>query len=101
MSALRASGSSPGAVTLKAAGLLDVDAGEIVRRVSNGEGLLSNNLTGSLLRFAPGADEPEVIASEGLVSPTSVALDDDGTIYVSNFGYFPSDGQVVRIAPPA
>jgi hypothetical protein len=65
------------------------------------EGLLSNNLTGSLLRFAPGADEPEVIASEGLVSPTSVAVADEGTIYVSNFGYFPSDGQVVKIAPPA
>ena len=65
------------------------------------EGLLSNNLTGSLLQFAPGADEPEVIAGEGLVSPTSVAVADDGTIYVSNFGYFPADGQVVRIAPSA
>src|SRR3979411_1748878 len=31
LSALRASGSSPRAVTLKAAGLLDVDAGETVR----------------------------------------------------------------------
>ena len=65
------------------------------------EGLLSNNLAGSLLRFAPGSDEPEVIAREGLVSPTGVAVADDGSVYISNFGYFPGDGQVVKIAPRA
>jgi hypothetical protein len=63
------------------------------------EGLLSRDLTGSLLRFAPGSDQPGVVARDGLVSPTSVAVADDGSIYVSNYGYFPGQGQVVRLSP--
>jgi hypothetical protein len=63
------------------------------------EGLLSNDLTGSLLRFAPGSDQPDVVARDGLVSPSSVAVADDGSIYVSNYGYFPGQGQVVRLSP--
>jgi hypothetical protein len=62
------------------------------------EGLLSDNLTGSLLRFRPGADQPEVVPREGLVSPTSVVVTDEGAIYASNFGYFPGQGQVVKLA---
>jgi hypothetical protein len=57
------------------------------------EGLLSNDLTGSLLRFRPGSAEPEVVVGEGLVSPTSVAVADDGAIYVSSFGCFPGQGR--------
>ena len=58
-------------------------------------GLLADG-PGQLIRVAPNG-ERTTIASEGLVTPTGLAIDRDGTIYVSNFGVFPGAGQVVRI----
>jgi hypothetical protein len=60
-------------------------------------GLLSDDPTGRLLRFAPGAEEPEVLAQDGLVFPGAVAIDRRGDIYLSNFSVLAGQGQVVRL----
>jgi hypothetical protein len=60
-------------------------------------GLLSNDLTGALIRVAPGGART-TIAQAGLVAPAGVAVGPDGALYVSNFGIFPDAGQVVRIS---
>lgn len=52
--------------------------------------------SGRLVRVYPGGRQ-KVIASEGLVTPTGVAIAENGDLYVSNFGIFPKLGQVVRI----
>jgi sugar lactone lactonase YvrE len=59
-------------------------------------GLLSGDFTGALIKVDTGGNRT-VVASEGLVAPTSVAVGPDGALYVSNFGVFPGAGQVVRI----
>jgi hypothetical protein len=61
-------------------------------------GLLSGDIAGALIRIAPNGTRT-TIAGEGLVAPTSVAVAADGAIYVSNFGIFPSGGQVVQVIP--
>jgi hypothetical protein len=54
------------------------------------------DLTGRLVYLSP-EGKRKVVASKGLVAPTSVAVGPKGSIYVSNFGIFPDQGQVVRI----
>lgn len=61
------------------------------------EGLLSDDPTGRLLRFAPGADEPEVLAEEGLILPGGVAVTPDGDVYVSINSVSAGQGQVVSV----
>jgi hypothetical protein len=63
--------------------------------------LLSGDLTGALIRVNHDGSQ-DVIASEGLVAPGGLAFGPDGAAYVTNFGIFPGEGQVVRIEiPPA
>lgn len=59
-------------------------------------GLLQDDPTGALIKVAPDGTRTEV-ASQGLVFPGGVAVDDDGTAYVTNFSVFPKQGQVVKI----
>jgi len=59
-------------------------------------GLLSNDLTGALIRVNRDGSH-DVIASAGLVAPGGLAFGPDGAAYVTNFGIFPGEGQVVRI----
>jgi hypothetical protein len=59
-------------------------------------GLLSNDLTGALIRVNRDGSKT-VIASEGLVAPGGLTFGPGGAIYVTNFSIFPGDGQVVRI----
>ncbi len=61
-------------------------------------GLLSNDLTGALIRVYPDGSR-ETVASAGLVAPGGVAVGPDGALYVTNFSIFPGAGQVVRIMP--
>ena len=56
------------------------------------------DMTGRLVRVRPNG-ERRTVASEGLTAPSGVAVAPDGTVYVSNFGIFPNQGQVVRIEP--
>jgi hypothetical protein len=57
-------------------------------------------LEGQLTRIAPDGTR-EVVASEGLIAPTGLAIDADGTPYVAVFGVMGNMGQVWRIAPAA
>ena len=54
------------------------------------------DLTGRLVRVYPDGRQ-RTVASEGLVAPSGVAVGPKGAVYVSNFGIFPDQGQVVRI----
>jgi hypothetical protein len=56
------------------------------------------DFTGRLVHLSPDGKR-KVVASKGLVAPTSVAVGPRGGLYVSNFGIFPEEGQVVRIQP--
>lgn len=61
-------------------------------------GLLSGDPTGALIRVAPDGSR-STVASDGLVTPTGLAVGPDGALYVSNFGVMAGQGQVVRINP--
>ncbi|CAA9581969.1 MAG: hypothetical protein AVDCRST_MAG19-4124 [uncultured Thermomicrobiales bacterium] len=68
-------------------------------------GVDPSNLTtleGSLIRVTPEGTQ-SVVAGVGLTAPTSVAIGDDGAIYLSIYGILPGAGQVVRLnqAAPA
>ena len=56
------------------------------------------DMTGRLVRVRPNGEQ-RTVASDELVAPSGVAVAPDGTVYVSNFGIFPNQGQVVRIEP--
>lgn len=55
-------------------------------------------MEGQLTRIAPDGAR-EVVASEGLIAPTGLAIAADGTPYVAVFGVAGEMGQVWRIAP--
>ncbi len=58
--------------------------------------ILSGDPTGELSRVAPDGTRT-TIASEGLISPTALAIGADGAIYVSNNGDTPGAGQILRL----
>lgn len=58
-------------------------------------GLLSGDQTGALIRLKPDGSR-ETLVSEGLTSPTAVAIGYDA-LYISNCGRCAGDGQVIRI----
>jgi hypothetical protein len=57
-------------------------------------------LNGQLTRIAPDGTRT-VIASDGLVFPTAVAVDGDGNVYVAVYGTMGNLGQVWKINPAA
>jgi hypothetical protein len=57
-------------------------------------------LEGQLTRIAPDGTR-EVVASEGLIAPTGLAVDAEGVPYVAVFGVLGDMGQVWKIAPAA
>jgi hypothetical protein len=40
-----------------------------------------------------------VVQSDGLVAPSGLAVGPDGALYVSNYGVFAGQGQVIRLQP--
>lgn len=60
-------------------------------------GLLSGDITGGLLSVAPGGGEPTLVATDGLMAPGGVAVDADGTVYVSNGSVMPGGGAIVTL----
>src|SRR5579884_2821526 len=65
-------------------------------------GLYDAKSTGALIRVAPSGART-VLASDGLIDPTGLAVD-HGSIFVSNYGVFPSKGpgphgEVVKLSP--
>ena len=59
--------------------------------------LLSGDPAGALLRVSNGGGQATVVASAGLVYPTSFTSGPDGKIYVSNNSLSPTAGEVIRI----
>jgi hypothetical protein len=55
-------------------------------------------LQGQLTRITPDG-ERTVVAGEGLIAPTALAIDADGNVYVAVFGVVGNMGQVWKIAP--
>ena len=55
-------------------------------------------LPGRLLRIPPGSSTP-VVVIDNLDHPTSVVVDDDGTIYVTNRGITLGQGEVLKVTP--
>lgn len=58
--------------------------------------MLSGDPTGAITRIAPDGGR-EVVAREGLITPTGLTIGPDHALYVSNMGTSPDAGQVVRI----
>lgn len=59
-----------------------------------------SGFTGALIHVAADGTQTEVM-SEGLVAPTGLLIDADGSIYVANFGVMPTMGQILQITPVA
>ena len=54
--------------------------------------------TGDILRLDH-SGQVETVAS-GLVFPTAMTFGPDGNLYVSNFGFPPGSGQIVKVSIP-
>lgn len=52
--------------------------------------------TGELIRVAPDGTRT-TIASDGLISPNSIAIGPDNDIYISNYATFAGNGEIIRI----
>lgn len=58
--------------------------------------ILSGDPTGALIRVAPDGTRT-TIATEGLISPTALAIGSDDDIYVVNNGDSAGEGEILRI----
>ena len=77
------------------------DGSLYVLQISSTGGAPPQGGTGSLIRLSPDATSRTTIVgpNEGLVAPGGIAIDDDGSIYVTNFSVSPVAGTVVKIVP--
>ena len=62
-------------------------------------GSLSGDPSGSIVHVNAQGKEDKVLACQGLIMPTGIATGSDGSLYVSNYGLVPGQGQVVKIQP--
>jgi sugar lactone lactonase YvrE len=85
--------------------IIDLAFGEdgslYVLQISSTGGAPPQGGTGSLYRVPPGGGAPTTIVAPGagLVAPGGIAIDRDGSIYVTNFSVSPTAGTVVRVVP--
>jgi hypothetical protein len=75
---------------------LEADGSLLVVEHATG-GLFFPTNSGQLSRVAPDCSRTTLLA--GLDRPTSVAVGDDGAIYVTNHGVTPGAGQVLKLTP--
>lgn len=73
-------------------------AGFAVADAAANDGLDSGDLTGALIRVAWGGGRT-VLASDGLVAPTSVAVGPTGDVFIGSNGLSEDAGEVVRFRP--
>jgi hypothetical protein len=63
--------------------------------------LLSGNPAGALIRLSPNGERQTLLSdTDGLLSPTGLAIGKDGYIYLSNNGDAAGKGQIIRVAVP-
>ena len=61
--------------------------------------ILSGNPAGALIRLSPKGNRQTLLSdTDGLISPTGLAIGQDGYIYLSNKGNAAGEGQIVRFA---
>ena len=77
------------------------DGSLYVLQISSAGGPPPQGGTGSLYRVPPGGGAPTTIVAPGagLVAPGGIAIDRDGSIYVTNFSVSPTAGTVVKVVP--
>jgi len=77
------------------------DGSLYVLQISSAGGPPPQGGTGSLIRVSPdGTTRTTIVAAGGgLVAPGGIAIDRDGSIYVTNFSVSPNAGTVVKIVP--
>jgi hypothetical protein len=77
------------------------DGALYVLQISSAGGPPPQGGTGSLYRVPPGGGAPQTIVAPGagLVAPGGIAIDRDGSIYVTNFSVSPTLGTVVKVVP--
>ena len=78
-----------------------LDGSLYVLQISSTGGAPPQGGTGSLIRLSPdGSTRTTVVApGAGLVAPGGIAIDRDGSIYVTNQSVSPGSGTVVRVVP--
>jgi glucose/arabinose dehydrogenase len=77
------------------------DGSLYVLQISSTGGAPPQGGTGSLVKLsADGTSRTTIVApGAGLVAPGGIAIDDDGSIYVTNMSVSPGGGTVVRVTP--
>lgn len=76
------------------------DGSLYVLQISSTGGAPPQGGSGSLIRVAPDGTKTTIVApGAGLVAPGGIAIDRDGSIYVTNFSVSPSTGTVVKVVP--
>jgi hypothetical protein len=77
------------------------DGSLYVLQISSTAGAPPQGGTGSLIRVSPdGTSRTTIVApNSGLVAPGGIAIDRDGSIYVTNFSVSPNTGTVVKVVP--
>jgi len=77
------------------------DGSLYVLQISSTAGAPPQGGTGSLIRVSPdGTSRTTIVApNSGLVAPGGIAIDRDGSIYVTNFSVSPTSGTVVKVVP--
>lgn len=63
--------------------------------------VLSYGATGALIYVSPDGSTQTPIADDELINPTGLTLDSNGDIYISNKGFVPGQGEVLRIRSEA
>ena len=71
----------------------------VLQHTSNGLASAMGPGPGAPFKIDATTGDRTLIASEGLTFPISVVAGADGTLYVSNLGTSPGDGQVLRLSP--
>ena len=78
-----------------------LDGSLYVLQISSTAGGPPQGGSGSLIRLSPdGTTRTTIVApGAGLVAPGGIAIDRDGSIYVTNLSVSPGSGTVVRVVP--
>jgi hypothetical protein len=64
------------------------------------DGLLNEGVTGALIYVSPDGTTRTTIADDELIAPTGLTIGSNGDIYISNKGFIPGEGEVLRIENP-
>ncbi|WP_212668542.1 hypothetical protein, partial [Escherichia coli] len=64
------------------------------------DGILSGDSKGALVYLPKEGNVRLTITSDNLISPTGLTIGPDNDIYISNKGFTPGEGEVIRFENP-